>query len=153
LRGERHAVRPPHLHLCSGDPPLGIGQVEFGPFGISEFARSHKDEGREFQGIAGRGVPSKPSMTRSKAPTALGSTIVARWVTVGVIRAPRRSPVGSRSARAAAMANRNTAPTVLRTRVAVSCRPRCSIFSGRPRFSGALSSAIGCLPLLVGEVQ
>src|SRR5882762_9233622 len=43
-------------------------------------------------------------MAGSRAPTAFGSTIVARWVTVGVIRAPRSSPVGSRSARPVAMA-------------------------------------------------
>jgi hypothetical protein len=83
--------------------------------------------------------PSKPSIARSSAPTALGSTIVARCVTVGVISAPRRSAVGSRSARPVAMAKRKTAPTVLRARVAVSCRPRFSIFrSGGGSYLGAV---------------
>ena len=44
------------------------------------------------------------------------------------------------------MAKRNTAPIVPRARVAVSCRPRFSIFRNASRISGALISAIGRLP-------
>src|SRR5262249_19669918 len=60
--------------------------------------------------------------------------------------APRRSAVGSRSARPVAMAKRNTAPIVLRARVAVSCRPRFSILRKASRISGHLISAIVRLP-------
>src|ERR1700752_4180480 len=44
------------------------------------------------------------------------------------------------------MAKRNTAPIVPRARVAVSCRPRFSIFRKASRISGALISEIGRLP-------
>jgi hypothetical protein len=92
-------VRPPHLHLCSGDPPFGIGQVEFGPFGFSEFARSHKDEGRESQNIAGRGVPLKAindaeqgaNGTRLYDRCAVGN----RWSDQGAAEIACRIPLGS----------------------------------------------------------
>jgi hypothetical protein len=49
-----------------------------------------------------------------------------RGVTVGVTSAPRNAVVGSFSARAVAMAYRNTLPMALRCLRAVSCTPRTS---------------------------
>ena len=60
-----------------------------------------------------RGEPKNPSyvsIARSKAPMRFGSMIEAKCRSVGGGRAPRRSPVGSRSARPVAMAYRKTCP-------------------------------------------
>lgn len=72
------------------------------------------------------GCPSNASIALSKPPKALGSVIAARGVTVGLMSAPLRAIVGSASARAVAIANRNTVPIVERRRLADSYRPRTS---------------------------
>ena len=85
-------------------------------------------------------------MARSKPAIALGSIIAARWVTFGAVRAPRKSADGSRSARAVAIAYRNTMLHVLRRRRAVSYLPRTSMRRSRARISSAVISAIGRSP-------
>jgi hypothetical protein len=75
---------------------------------------------------AAQRVSSVARMARSSAPIAIGSITVARCTTWGVVRVPRRSIDGSRSARPVAMAYRKTIPPVLRSRLTVSYNPRPS---------------------------
>lgn len=42
LAGERHAVRPPHLHLLRREAPDRALEVEFRPFGLPQFAGPHE---------------------------------------------------------------------------------------------------------------
>jgi hypothetical protein len=73
--------------------------------------------------------------------------MVARWMTCGVANAPRKSTDGSRSAPPVAMAYRNTMPQVLRSRRAVSYRPRASTLRRTASTSGAVISAMGRSPI------
>ena len=87
--------------------------------------------------------PSYVSIARSKAPMRFGSMIEAKCRSVGGGRAPRRSPVGSRSARPVAMAYRKTCLQFCMARWAVSTAPRLSIRRNTASSSGARISATG----------
>ena len=83
-----------------------------------------------------------------------GSTIAARWVTFGVVKAPRKSTETSRSALPVAMAYRKTMPQVLRSRRAVSYRPRASTLRRTESSSGAVILSIAAITdRRVGKIQ
>ncbi|MEA3221526.1 MAG: hypothetical protein OZX49_02648 [Immundisolibacter sp.] len=53
LIGQRHHVRGAHLHLGGRYPPLGGVQVDFGPLGAAQLARTHEHQRRQAQGAGG----------------------------------------------------------------------------------------------------
>jgi hypothetical protein len=44
LTGERHDVLCTHLHAHGGDSPLGVVEVDFGPFRLSQFALANEQQ-------------------------------------------------------------------------------------------------------------
>ncbi|WP_349536563.1 hypothetical protein [Bradyrhizobium canariense] len=78
LNRKRHLMRSSHFHLFGGCTPLGGSQVELGPFGVPKLPRSNKNQWRQFQRQPRYGMSLKAIDCTQQAPTALGSTIVAR---------------------------------------------------------------------------
>ena len=120
-------MRAAHLHLRCRNAPFRAFEIKFSPFGLTKLTRPHKDQRGKPQGeLWSRAGRRNPSIARRDAPIPTGSTMAARWVTFGAVKAPRKSTDGSRSALPVAIAYRNTMPQVLRSRRAVSYRPRAS---------------------------
>ena len=71
--------------------------------------------------------PRYPSIARSNSPMRSGSVIAGRFLVQTAAMAPRRSTVGSRSARPVTTASRKTLPQSDRTLCAVSILPRASM--------------------------
>ena len=136
-----------HFHFRCRNAPLGMLKIKLSPFGLAKLARSDKDQWCKLQGCFGQ-----PQSVVIFDGSEQGADI--SWLNdggpvdaFGVVNAPRKSSDGSRSALPVAMAYRNTMPHVLRSRRAVSYRPRASTLRRTASNSGAVILAIGRSPI------
>jgi hypothetical protein len=74
-------------------PPNHLVEVDFLPTRHAQFAQSDEQERRELKRKPGRRLATLAP--RSSAPSSPGSVIAARWFTLGVVSAPRRSIASS----------------------------------------------------------
>jgi hypothetical protein len=98
-----------------------------GPLGGAKLAGSNEDQGRELDCRLHHVVSAVAVKRPQELRNLSGSVTAARFVTLMGARAPRRSTLGSRSARPVAIAYRITWLTRCLARCAVSCLPKTSL--------------------------
>ena len=137
---------PTHFRPCRWDRPNRTCEIELDPFGGPELSGAGEKKRHHLQCDPSHSLTVEGINCTKESAQCLRICDSGRGVALTWISAPRRAYVGSASARAVAIAYRNTLPIVDRSRRADSYRPRISIARSTFRTAGASTDLIGMLP-------